>query len=149
MKPVRIVVHCAATPNGKPFHVEDIRRWHKKRGFSDVGYHGVIAIDGGFSQGRPDDRIGAHVEGHNTGSLGVCMMGTDRFAPKQFDALKWYIDSKMRAYKIALTEVFGHYEFNKGKACPGMDMDKVRLWLSDGDIEHIRPFLLVPNIGPL
>ena len=35
----KIIIHCAATPEGRPHSVEDIRRWHKAQGFADVGYH--------------------------------------------------------------------------------------------------------------
>mgnify|MGYP002522570638 CR=1 FL=1 len=33
-----IIVHCSATREGKDFTVNDIRKWHKKRGFNDIGY---------------------------------------------------------------------------------------------------------------
>lgn len=55
-----IVVHCAATPNGKPFTVEDIDRWHAARGWqrnpyfrklqnstlAAIGYHFVLYVNG-------------------------------------------------------------------------------------------------------
>ena len=40
-----IIIHCTATPEGKDFTVDDIRRWHTTpaseggRGWSDIGYH--------------------------------------------------------------------------------------------------------------
>ena len=33
-----IIIHCSATAEGRNFTVEDVRRWHKARGFVDVGY---------------------------------------------------------------------------------------------------------------
>ena len=41
-----IIIHCAATPEGKHFTVADIDAWHKKRGFKCIGYHFVIYLDG-------------------------------------------------------------------------------------------------------
>ena len=47
-----IIVHCSATPDGKDFTVDDIRKWHKARGFSDVGYHYIVYRDGSVHDGR-------------------------------------------------------------------------------------------------
>jgi N-acetylmuramoyl-L-alanine amidase len=33
-----IIVHSTATPEGRETSVEDIRSWHKQRGWSDIGY---------------------------------------------------------------------------------------------------------------
>ena len=42
----KIIVHCSATKEEQEFFADDIRRWHKARGFSDIGYHFVINLDG-------------------------------------------------------------------------------------------------------
>ena len=59
----KIIVHCSATPEGKAFSVADIRRWHLQRGFSDIGYHFVIYLDGSVHVGRPLAKAGAHCKG--------------------------------------------------------------------------------------
>ena len=41
-----IIVHCSATPAGKPYTVEDIDKWHRQRGFDGIGYHFVVYLDG-------------------------------------------------------------------------------------------------------
>ena len=48
----KIIVHCAATPEGSDFTTADIKRWHLQRGFSDIGYHYVIYRDGSIHEGR-------------------------------------------------------------------------------------------------
>ena len=48
-----IIVHCTASVEGKHFSVEDIRRWHKQRGWSDIGYHYVVYLDGSVHEGQP------------------------------------------------------------------------------------------------
>ncbi len=69
------VVHCSATEAGRNFTVNDVRAWHKQRGFRDVGYHFVIYLDGTLAAGRPLEQIGAHAEGYNADSVGVCYIG--------------------------------------------------------------------------
>ena len=61
----KIIIHCSATPEGRPHSVEDIRRWHKAQGFADVGYHYVIGLDGAVFRGRPleQDRLSPLHEG--------------------------------------------------------------------------------------
>ena len=51
----KIIIHCSATPGLKNFDVKDIRDWHVNgNGWSDVGYHYVIKLDGEVQLGRPD-----------------------------------------------------------------------------------------------
>lgn len=70
-----IVVHCTATPEGKPLTVEQIRREHKAQGWSDIGYHYVVTLDGRLHLGRDVDVAGAHVNGHNAHTIGVAYVG--------------------------------------------------------------------------
>jgi len=75
-----IVVHCSATEENMDFDAEDIRRWHtapkpEGRGWSDIGYHGVILLDGSWEPGRPFTRRGAHVAGNNMNTLGFVLIG--------------------------------------------------------------------------
>jgi len=70
-----IVVHCTATRAWQDFSADDIRRMHKAQGWSDIGYHYVVRLDGTIENGRDVDIIGAHVEGHNKNSIGVVYVG--------------------------------------------------------------------------
>jgi N-acetylmuramoyl-L-alanine amidase len=56
-------------------HMREIERWHLDRGFLAIGYHFVISPTGRIFRGRPLDRMGAHVKGHNRGTVGICLMG--------------------------------------------------------------------------
>lgn len=128
-KITEIIVHCSATSEGKDFTVMDIRRWHKLQGWSDIGYHYVIYRNGHIEPGRDVDLIGAHCEGHNAHSIGVCYVGgvaRDGKTPK---------DTRTLAQKAALisvltelkqmyhgAKIYGHRDFDKkGKACPSFD----------------------------
>ena len=134
MRPIaEIIVHCAATQqnwmHGKSLDqkIEEIRRWHRSRGWSDIGYHFVIDRNGDAGLGRPIGRTGAHVKGHNTGTIGVCLLGghgsaaTDRFSDnftiKQDVALRDLI-AKLRRDFPHIQKISGHNEYSN-KACPG------------------------------
>lgn len=136
-----IIIHCAATPNGKPFDVEDIDRWHAERGFKrdpalvghnmphlkSIGYHYVIYVPGAVSIGRGLEEPGAHAQGHNANSVGVCLIGTDKFTPAQWASLKANVRATQARYPGA--RVIGHREVNPNKTCPGFD---VQAWLAGG-----------------
>jgi N-acetylmuramoyl-L-alanine amidase len=120
------ILHYSATPEGRDFDVEDIREWHVDgNGWSDVGYHYVIKLDGTIQEGRPISKTGAHCKGHNKGSVGICYIG---------GGLKNGTDTRTEAQKasilqllIELTNVYGikkisgHNQYSK-KNCPGFNV---------------------------
>lgn len=129
-KPEEIILHCAATPDGHEFGVEDIRRWHLQRGFNDIGYHYVVTLSGTIEVGRTESTIGAHVRGHNTNTIGICFIGTHDFTNNQFKSFyQLYLDLFLR-YQIMPDKVKGHYEYDDKKSCPNIDMNQIRkdLW---------------------
>ena len=71
----KIILHCTATAEGKDYSVETIRQWHLKRGFSDIGYHYLIGLDGTIHLGRDVFKQGAHTKGENKTSIGVAYVG--------------------------------------------------------------------------
>lgn len=81
----KIVVHCSATREGCDINAKDIDRWHKKRGFSQIGYHFVITLNGEVQEGRDLRLKGAHVKGHNHDSIGICYVGGLDFNGKARD----------------------------------------------------------------
>jgi len=126
----KIILHCAATPEGRDVKTETIKSWHVKgRGWSDIGYHYVIELDGSVVDGRPLDRIGAHTKGHNTGSIGICYVGgmdknktpKDTRTEAQRDAMDNLIASLQDRFPKAT--IHGHNEF-AAKACPSFDVAK-------------------------
>ena len=71
-----IVIHCSATKETDDYTVEDLKRDHAARGFSaPFGYHYYIKRDGSIIEGRVIERIGAHVKGSNSNSIGICYEG--------------------------------------------------------------------------
>lgn len=122
-----IIVHCSATPEGRPHTVGDIRAWHKQRGFKDIGYHYVVYLDGSIHAGRPEGAIGAHCTGHNKCSIGVCYVGgmtrdmkaaKDTRTEAQKKALLQLLKQLKRRYPGA--KIYGHRNF-AAKSCPSFD----------------------------
>ena len=75
-----IVIHCTATTPYNDLSADDLRRMHKRQGWSDIGYHYVVRLNGMVELGRDVDLIGAHVSGHNAHSIGVVYVGgLDRY----------------------------------------------------------------------
>ena len=132
MRPIHtIVIHCSATPEGRPVSVETIRKWHRDKGWRDIGYHYVIDLHGRVHPGRPVEQVGAHVGGHNTGTIGVCYVGgvtnDGRLAPKdtrtaaQREALAALVAELAERFPD-IRSVKGHRDFPKvAKACPCFD----------------------------
>lgn len=122
-----IIVHCSATPEGRDFTVKDIDRWHRERGYRAIGYHYVIYRDGSVHKGRADSECGAHCQGHNAHSIGVCYIGgTDKSGkPKdtrtaaQKEALLTLLKQLKKQYPKAT--IHGHRYYNPNKACPSFD----------------------------
>jgi N-acetyl-anhydromuramyl-L-alanine amidase AmpD len=128
-----IILHCADTrPDWMAGHpltekVAEIRRWHvQQRGWRDIGYHWVIGRDGAVAQGRRETEIGAHVEGHNRGTIGICLLGG--YGAKADDPFeKNFTGAQAAATKRLVTEIGGRALIKKvsghndyaAKACPG------------------------------
>lgn len=128
----KIIVHCADTPEGRDDKAADIKRWHtaappKGNGWSDIGYHYVIDLDGTIEPGRPVETAGAHCNGHNADSIGVCYVGgcdknmkpKDTRTPEQRVALIWLL--KFLVAKYPGVKIYGHRDFNSAKSCPSFD----------------------------
>ena len=76
MRTIReIILHCSATREGQDFTVQDIDRWHRQRGFLRIGYHYVFYRNGTIHIGRTLEEVGAHCQGHNRSSIGICYIG--------------------------------------------------------------------------
>lgn len=127
-----LVIHCSATPEGKVFTADDIRRWHKAKGWADIGYHHVIRLDGTVEKGRPELVPGAHVSGHNLSTIGICYIGgvakdgktaKDTRTEPQKAAMRKLVDQLLERYPDA--KVCGHRDFpGVAKACPSFDAGK-------------------------
>lgn len=151
-----IVIHCSATPNGRWITVEDIDRMHGERKppfmrnprlvganqpmLKHIGYHYVIYTTGPVVIGRGLNEIGAHAQGHNANSIGICMFGTDKYSLPQWESLKKLVTGLRE--KLPNVRIVGHRDLSPDldgdgliernewtKTCPGFD---VATWLRGG-----------------
>ena len=136
-----ITVHCSASSPKVNADAKMIDRWHRTRGFAKIGYHYVIKRDGTVETGRTEDEVGAHVEGKNTGNLGVCLSGgvnadgksEDNFTDEQYHSLAVLLQELLKKYPKA--EIKGHRDWPKVKKdCPCFD---VRKWWKDTMIDPL------------
>ena len=158
----RVYIHCTDSGWG---NVDEIRQWHTDaepigRGWSDIGYHWLVTglfpyypdwkntharseFDGVVWAGRPEERVGAHVAGDNTHSIGIALVGIDAFTSRQMDAATKLVAKKCLEHDLSSEDVWGHCEFwtKKGqepqKSCPNIAMPMFRKQV-DGLLAALR-----------
>ena len=135
-----IVIHCTASRVSDDLTAEDIRRMHRRQGWSDIGYHYVVRLDGKVEAGRDVDIIGAHVSGHNAHSIGVVYVGGLNAAGKPADTRNDLQKAALLSLLLDLRKLYpearisGHRDFSPDlngngtvepcewiKACPCFD----------------------------
>jgi N-acetylmuramoyl-L-alanine amidase len=130
----QIILHCSATPEGRDHSAADIDRWHRGMGWTSIGYHYVIRLNGVVERGRPVSVIGAHARNWNASSIGICYIGG-----VSADDVKLARDTRTAEQKCAMAalvhgllgmfpgaDVLGHRDLpGVAKACPSFD---ARAW---------------------
>lgn len=127
-----IVIHCSDSKPSQNFTAKDIDQWHKAKGWSGIGYHFVIDLDGTIEMGRRLDQEGAHCKAagnsgksYNRHSIGICYIGgkdeSGRHADTRTDAQKLALIELV--YSLMdnfpnIKEVVGHRDIDKSKDCP-------------------------------
>lgn len=132
----KIIIHCSATPEGRAVTVQEIEKWHREKGYNGIGYHYVIGLNGEVWKGRDINLIGAHTQGQNYNSIGICYVGGCDKAMKPKD-------TRTASQKVALLNlvkelktqfptatIHGHNEFS-AKACPSFN---VKLWIKENKL---------------
>lgn len=166
-----IVIHCSATPNGQSVFPEQIDQWHKDRGFKrnmaiapnhqpqyqHIGYHFVITTFGATVSGRPLLETGAHVRGNNQNTLGICMVGTNRFTRMQWRELPVLVgrlvdlidnpDMKISGHRDHSPDLNGDgiiEEWEWFKLCPGFTVAE---WVEGGMVPLADKIYTYPRGG--
>jgi len=135
-----IIIHHSASEYGD---ADLIRKWHvEDNGWDDIGYHYVICnaypsyesfaakipvprADGTLQNGRPVQVPGAHAKGHNSHSLGICLIGNSSFTGMQLFTLENLLTDLKKSFPNA--RILGHCEVNERKpTCPSLSMNYVR-----------------------
>lgn len=130
-----ITIHCTASPIGRGDTAEDITQWDIER-FSRPSYHYVIEETGNIVSTLPENKLGAHTGGHNTGNIGISYIGgidkegkpQDTRTDAQKKAMRDLINELKGKYPNA--KILGHNEWaGVNKACPSFS---VKSWLLAG-----------------
>lgn len=147
-KLLRLVLHCTATPEGRPVSSNDIRKWHTDpvsrggRGWKQVGYTEMIHLDGKVErlvQNNEDANVDPWeitngAKGYNSTSRHVVYVGgvakdgktpRDTRTPQQLRAMVEYVKDFHRRFPEV--KIVGHNEL-AAKACPSFDVQK---WLKE------------------
>lgn len=131
-----IVVHHTARSNST---VESIRKHHKSKGWSDIGYHCVIDKKGIVYAGRDESKRGAHAANParpnseisqlmsrggtaNAYSLGVVLVGNYQVETPpsvQIAGLVAKLTQWCLVYHIDPGHIYGHRDLSTPKRCPG------------------------------
>ena len=127
--PVMAIVHHLEA-EGPNWTVQMIHNMHiVERGWSGIGYHYYIRLDGTVFKGRPDSAIGSHCLGANSNTLGIAFEGNydqrSEMPAAQFGA--WCELKSYLCGKYGNLPVYGHREKGSSK-CPGskFPLEKVR-----------------------
>ena len=132
-----IQIHCSDSKFG---NVELIDKWHKERGFDEIGYHFVIKngyetnskdyiakFDGLICKGRDIEKIPASIKGHNEDAIAICLIGIDKFSDIQLQSLYFLVKTLKEEFEIDIGNIYCHYELDNKKTCPNLDGDWLRL----------------------
>ena len=126
----KIIVHCTDSPSTLDVGVKQVREWHtlpppKGRGWSDIGYHYLVRLNGNVEVGRDVDIQGAHCSKNNgnVASIGVVYVGgangKDTRNEKQKASLLKLLKDLKSLYPNA--KIYGHRDFDRSKTCPNFD----------------------------
>lgn len=136
-----IVLHHAMA---KSCTADDVHKWHRDdNGWAGIGYHFFVRKDGTVYTGRPINTIGAHCEGFNYDSIGICFEGDfmqENMNDVQANAGIELIRHIRKLY--AIKRVVRHKDLRSSN-CPGInfpdkimiegmkDMNEVKHWTED------------------
>ena len=136
----KIIIHCSDTKDSGTVSWTAIEKYHKETmGWSDIGYHfGIEEVnwsDPNYKYvsiiGRPWYLPGAHCEGQNADSIGICFVGSYETEEPQNDRLifgiKRVIIPVMKLFNLGIDNIFFHRDFSShGKTCPGTQFSKAK-----------------------
>jgi N-acetylmuramoyl-L-alanine amidase len=138
--------HYTATYEDQDIGAAEIDRMHRARGWSGIGYHRVVRLDGRIEEGRPLTRMGSHVLGQNARNLGLVYIGglrrvtgpdigADTRTDRQKEAMA-KLTRDMLARFPTIKRIVGHMDL-AATQCPGFNVG--RWWGEVNGIHNSRP----------
>ncbi len=126
MTPQRIIWHHSAD-NSEELQFDKINKYHRSLGFPIselgwyIGYHYLIEQSGITIQYRKETEIGAHDQGENANSLGICLAGNFnlRYPSEAQTAAAAKLVKQIRSrHNIPITRIEPH-RWDDQTDCPG------------------------------
>lgn len=126
-----IVIHHSDTRVGSAASFD---RYHRSRGWDELGYHFVIGNGNGSGDGVvevgsrwPKQKIGAHagVQEYNEYGIGICLVGDFEVSyptRAQMNSLAHLVAWLMQTYRIPPERVIGHRDCRRTN-CPGRHLN--------------------------
>lgn len=148
-----IIIHCSGTPNGEWHNVEEIDQWHQTLGHERleefrarfnphllaIGYHFIIYPNGAIATGRHLDEVGQHTTSHNTKTIAICLIGTDKFTRSQWESLRANIYLLISQKRYPNARIVGCCQIELGQRDnPGFHVPD---WLENGMVSLPRHIL--------
>jgi hypothetical protein len=94
-----------------------------QRGWADIAYHFCVGQNGKIYEGRRMTARGTHTEGHNTGTLGLCLLGNfEEIEPTLEQLASTQHMVNWLAVRLSATHLAGHRDFNDITVCPGKNL---------------------------
>ncbi len=120
----KVVIHCAATPEG----LDPDQAWYDRlwelNGWNNAGYHALVRLDGTVIWMQPMELPSNGARGYNYESLHISYSGgvglngrpKDTRTPQQKKVIKALTEALLRIHPRA--KVYLHNQLNDHKACP-------------------------------
>ena len=135
-----IAIHHSGNEDNKPT-IKDIQNVEMdKRGYDDIPYHFAIDSDGSIYEGRPLDRVGAHIDGNEKykNTIGIVLLADLDENNKGLESWEAAIERRLGSGEATIPMVEslvklvrylrseygiqylgGHDEYDKRRFCPG------------------------------
>ena len=132
-KTTEIIVHHTSLSGSTP---ESVRQTHiAEFGWQEVGYHWIIDKQGKLHQGREEDLVGAHCQGKNSTSIGVCVLGDYQSEMPSEAAVRALVKltKELCARYPDIKQASLHATYSSWKKCPGENLYGV-VWAIDASL---------------
>ncbi len=122
-----IVIHHSASARSTT--AAEIRKWHKRKGWDDIGYHYVIEENGEVKIGRRLPTTGAHAR-PNEGRVGICITG-DNTTPGEEWSTEQLLSARVLVSALRMVwpglPIEGHRDVMAPgyTVCPGVDVSEL------------------------
>lgn len=130
----RVMLHCTADPEGRDRDYDYLWNLHVSvNGWSDIGYHWVVQLDGTILECRKEHLQGAGCSGQNHDTIHLSYVGglaadgktaKDTMTPEQEKAfVQILLDIASRYPHMNRDSIVGHNEY-AAKDCPSFNVDE-------------------------